>query len=83
MINPNKLYTAKSIAVVTKIITNAPGYWFEVSSRQGGTYEGYLESHEANYKKLNVGDKVRVKVIYSITGDRFLVREVRKVRVPK
>lgn len=78
MINPNKTYRTKEIGEVISV-DNSYGYWFKVIL-DNQTFEGFLREGEPNFEKLSVGDKIRCGAEFSITGQCWLIRNVRKIR---
>lgn len=80
MINPNKEYKATQTGVITAIEsqdTYMPE--FTVTYRQVGEYKGFVHNIP-NFKRFKVGDRVKCKATYSITGEAFRITSMRKVR---
>lgn len=80
MINPFALYPAKGIYVITYIDSH------RVTFRQLGTKEpveftGFTDSCLGAYiRRFNKGTKVKLQLKWSICFDKFLVKEVTKLR---
>ena len=80
MINPNKLYKASQIGVITKIERPDSDLGkFEVTYRAGGIYTGWVDDIK-NFKRFKVGSRVKCTMQFFITSDCFKVVKMRLVR---
>ena len=79
MINPNKVYSASQTGTITNIHYNPLGKFstFYVNYKKVGDYMGYSDNI-SNFKRFKIGDKVKCKMQFSITLDKFIVCQMRK-----
>jgi hypothetical protein len=81
MINPNKLYQAKSVFVVTAIVNPLSNIAkIYVRDNQGNEFYGWLGDLTKNVNRFKIGDVVKISCQFSIVSDRFMIKRLTKVR---
>lgn len=82
MINPNRAYKQKVLAVVIKVDSpNAYIPYLTVQTPDGRTYEGSLSRCHSQWQKIKVGDLVGFSLQWSIVADKPMLDSVVRKRV--